>query len=165
MTPQGINKSFKDLQLSVGLADFFIMIRIHTDHGCNYIANQLLLSSLKQWFGRKGTDVNESKMWAFCFITRQTHISWILQLPPRGSFMHLFWYQRWCLWNNWNFERRDIAIRNCFLMPLLLWNGSRLFLPIVPALLIQSSVHQDRWRLLLRDLNRSTLWSMVVSYS
>lgn len=44
------------------------------DHGCNYIANQLLLSSLKQWFGRNGIDINESKMRVFCFITQQTPI-------------------------------------------------------------------------------------------
>lgn len=163
MTPQGTNKPFKDLQLSVGSADCFIMIRIHTDHGCNYIANQLLLSSLKQWFGRKGIDANESKMWAFCFITQQTHTSWILQLSPCGSFMHLVWCQRWCLSNNWNFGGADIAITNCFLMPLLLWNGYRLFLPIIPALLIWASVHHDRWRPLLRDLN--ILWSIVVPYS
>lgn len=130
--PQGANKFFKDLQLSAGSADCCIVIRIHTDHGCSFIANQLLLSSLKQWVGRNGIDVNQSKMGAFCFITQQT--SWILQLSLCGSFMHLLWGQRRCLSSNWNFWEKDIAIRNCFLMLILLWNGYRLFLPIIPVL-------------------------------
>lgn len=151
ITPQGTTKSFKDLRLSVGSADCFIVIRIHTDHGSNYIANQLLLSSLKQWFGRKGLDVNESKMWAFCFITQQT--SGFLQLSPCGSFMHLFWCQRWCFSNNWNFWEKDIGnqklISHAYSIQVISSYNS--------ALLKQTSVHQDRWRLLFRDQNRSIL--------
>lgn len=87
----------------------------------------------------------KQNVWAFCFITQQT--SWILQLSPCGSFMHLLWCWRWCLSKNWNFWGKDIAIRKCFLILILLWNGYRWFLPIIPALLTQISVHQDRWRL------------------
>lgn len=79
INPQGINKSFKDLQLYIHLAYCFSTIRILTDHGYNYVANQLLFvftqTNNVPWFGR---NVNESKMWPFCFITEQNHITWIL---------------------------------------------------------------------------------------
>lgn len=81
INPQGINKSFKDLQLHIHLAYCFITIGILMDHGCNYIANQqtnFTQTNNVPWFGRNDIYVNESKMWPFCFIIEQNHITWIL---------------------------------------------------------------------------------------
>lgn len=73
----GINKSYKDLWLCIRSADCFILISILADHGCNYIENQLLFvftqTDNAHWFQWNDMDVNESKMWPFCFITQQNH--------------------------------------------------------------------------------------------
>lgn len=147
--------------MHIRLADCFIIIKIPTDHGYNYIANQLFVSTQANnapWFGRNDIDVNESKMRSFCFITQQNHITWMLSSSGQPDsdlsswFLHtpLFWCQRWCISNNWNSQDTNIAIVNCFLMLILLRNGYRLFCSIIPALLIPASVHQNRWSLLLR---------------
>lgn len=161
INPQGINKSFKDLQLYIHLAYCFITIRILTDHGCNYIANQLLFvftqTNNVPWFGR---NVNESKMWLFCFITEQNHITWILSNSscPDPAFSSLFFHTPFYFYflfgiRNYAFQiseilGKHIPIRNCYLMFILLCYGYRLFLSIIPALLTLVSVHQNRWKLL-----------------